>query len=166
VSAGGVSDRPENRPAEVAGGLPARCLELLGPFDGALAVAAPRAPRMASALALRAVPSGGAAGAAIVIFLGTRGDSRERRAVLAELGRRLSIGAPLVLVDHNQPRAWWRRALGVVRLAVAGLGPARARYPAARELAAAGFRVERLRLACGERVQLVAARRRADRRDG
>jgi hypothetical protein len=40
-----------------------------------------------------------------------------------------------------------------------GLRPSRARYPAARELAALGFAVERLRLACGERVQLVVARR-------
>ena len=37
--------------------------------------------------------------------------------------------------------------------------PARARYPAAQEAQAAGFEVARLRLADGERIQLVMARR-------
>ena len=36
---------------------------------------------------------------------------------LARLRARLPDGAPLVLIDHNQPRAWWRRLLGVVVLA-------------------------------------------------
>jgi hypothetical protein len=36
----------------------------------------------------------------------------------------------------------------------------RARYPTAREIAARGFEVERLRLLDGERLQLVRARRR------
>ena len=40
------------------------------------------------------------------------------------------------------------------------LPPARARYPAARELGALGLAVERLWLDGGERVQLVRARRR------
>jgi len=64
-----------------------------------------------------------------------------------------------VLVDHNQPRVLWRRGLGILALAAARCAPSRARYPAARELAALGFAVERLRLACGERVQLVLFRR-------
>jgi hypothetical protein len=65
-----------------------------------------------------------------------------------------------VLVDHNQPRRLWRRLIGIATLAASGFAPARARYPAARELAVLGFLIERLRLACGERVQIVAARRR------
>jgi len=97
-------------------------------------------------------------GAAIASFLGAADGPAARQAVLASLRARLSPGAPLLLIDHNQPRAWWRRAVGVVALAVRGLPAARARYPAARELAALGLPVERLRLACGERVQLVLAR--------
>src|SRR5207253_1017999 len=81
-------------------------------------------------------------------------------AMLAALRNRLPAGAPLVLLDHSQPRALWRRAVGILVLAARGLAPSRARYPAARELAAIGFAVERLRLACGERVQMVVARRR------
>jgi hypothetical protein len=54
---------------------------------------------------------------------------------------------------------WLRRLAAHAALAARGLGTARARCPAARELAALGFAIERLRLAAGERVQLVAARR-------
>jgi len=71
-----------------------------------------------------------------------------------------TASAPVVLLDHGQPRALWRRVVGAAVLALRGLGPARARYPAARELAALGFAVERMCLACGERVQIVLARRR------
>jgi hypothetical protein len=80
--------------------------------------------------------------------------------VLETVARRLPAGAPLVLVDHNQPRAVWRRLVALPWLLAAGLGPARARYPAARELRDAGFGVERLRLEDGERMQIVVARRR------
>ena len=147
----------------MTGALAARCLALLGPLDGRVAVVGPGAGRVAAALP-RATPLARAdesAAAAIVAFLGARADPAARRADLARLRARLADGSPLVLIDHNQPRAWWRRLLGVVVLASRGLGPARARYPAARELAALGLDVERLRLACGERVQLVVARRGA-----
>jgi hypothetical protein len=70
------------------------------------------------------------------------------------------VGGALVVVDHNQPRACWRRVVGTALLAARGIPPARARHPVAREVAAHGFAVERLRLAAGERVQLVLARRR------
>jgi hypothetical protein len=126
-----------------------------------VAVAGALQVRLAAALAAQ-TPVAGEADApagAIVVFLGQRAHPAARQAALRILQRRLPAGAPLVLVDHNQPRARWRRALATIRLAVRGLGPARARYPAARELAALGFAVEQLRLACGERVQLVAARR-------
>jgi hypothetical protein len=87
-------------------------------------------------------------------------EGARRRARLDALAARLPGGAPLVVVDHNQPRTWWRRTLGVAGLAVRGLGASRARHPVAREVHERGFAVERLRLACGERVQLVLARRR------
>jgi hypothetical protein len=141
--------------------LAARCLDLLGPFDGTLAVVGPHAVRVTSALPRRMLLAGREepAAAAIVTFLGAAGDPTVRQALLAGLQARLPEGTPVVLIDHNQPRTWWRRVLGVAALAVRGLGPARARYPAARELAALGLDVERLRLAHGERVQLVLARR-------
>ena len=97
---------------------------------------------------------------AVVVFLGAAPGPAKRQAALRAVERRLPPGAPLVLVDHNQPRALWRRALAVLQLAVRGLPAARARYPAARELGALGFAVERLWLDGGERVQLVRARRR------
>ena len=141
--------------------LAARALGLLGPVTGPVAVVAPRAPRLAAALAARAplATDGAPAAAAIVSFLGAPAHPADRQAALSALARRLPAGAPLVLVDHNQPRVFWRRGLGILALAAAGSAPSRARYPAARELAALGFAVERLRLACGERVQLVVARR-------
>jgi hypothetical protein len=138
--------------------LAARVVELLGPVQGGVLVTAE--PRLDAALASRLPPANGAAaGGAVVSFLGARTGPAERQAALSGLRARLPAGAPLLVVDHNQPRDAWRRALSVFALLAAGLGPARARYPVARELAAAGFRVERLRLACGERVQLVLGRR-------
>jgi hypothetical protein len=139
----------------------ARSLALLGPLDGRVAVVGPGAGRVAAALPRATLaPADEPPAAAIVVFLGARADPVARRADLGRLQARLAEGSALVLIDHNQPRGWWRRALGVLALATRGLGPARARYPAARELAALGLDVERLRLACGERVQLVVARRR------
>ncbi len=141
--------------------LAARCVALLGSPDGRLAVVGARAERVRAALPPRTAFAGidDEAAAAIVSFLGVRDGPAARQAILAALRARLRPGAPLVLVDHNQPRAWWRRWVGALVLALRGLPPARARYPAARELAALGLDVERLRLACGERVQLVVARR-------
>lgn len=145
----------------IAARLAARCLALLGPVAGPVAIAAPRAPRLAAALAGRlGAAAAETPAAAVVVFLNSPARPHERQALLAELRRRLVPGAPLVLVDHSQPRARWRRLGARIGLALVGLPPARARYPAARELAALGFAVERLRLACGERVQLVAARTR------
>jgi hypothetical protein len=93
-----------------------------------------------------------------VSFVGVDADPAARRALLDGVRRSLSPGAPLVLVDHNQPRRLVGRIIGVAMLLARGLSPSRARYPAARELAALGFTVERLRFEQGERVQLVAAR--------
>jgi hypothetical protein len=141
--------------------LAARALALIGPAAGPLTVVAPRARRLARAVerATQVAADGDAPGAALVVLLGVNAAPWDRQETLRATQRRLPSGAPLVLVDHNQPRAAWRRALAVVPLLAAGLGPSRARYPAARELAALGFAVERLRLSCGERVQLVVARR-------
>ena len=152
-----------DRALPVTRALAARCLTLLGPFDGPLALAGPGAVRLASALP-DGVPRAGAGqrpAAALVTFLGAPAAPAARQAVLAELRGRLAPGAPLLVVDHNQPRQWWRRGLGAAVLLARGLPPARARYPAARELAALGLVVERLRLARGERIQLVAARDRS-----
>jgi hypothetical protein len=141
--------------------LAAHCLALLGRPGGPLAVAGPGAARVAAAL-----PSGTAviadverAAGAIASFLGAAAPPAARRATLVAVRDRLPPGARLVRLDHNQPRSWWQRAVGVAALALRGLPPARARYPAARELASLGLDVERLRLAQGERVQLVVARR-------
>jgi energy-converting hydrogenase Eha subunit E len=141
--------------------LAARARTLLGPVHGPVAIVMPHAPRLADALATTLSPAEGAtaAAAAVVAFLGDGAGPAERQTLLRSLATRLPVGAPLVLLDHNQPRAWWRRAVGTVRLAAGGFRPARARYPAARELAVLGFGVEQLRLECGERVQLVLARR-------
>jgi len=143
-----------------AGRLAATCLALLGPVPGPLEVSVPCAPRLAAALAARAARAraGEEPAGAVVAFLGMAARPAERQATLRALRRRMPAGAPLVLLDHNRPRRWWRRGMAFLALAAAGLRPARARYPVARELAALGFAVERLRLACGERVQLVVAR--------
>ena len=142
--------------------LAARCLAVLGPVAGPVAVVVPRAPRLRAALATRlpVARDGDGPRAAVVAFLGAPAEPAERRGVLDGLHQSLPANAPLLLVDHNQPRTLLRRTLGWLALATAGLGPSRARYPSARELAARGFTVDRLRLACGERVQLVLARRR------
>lgn len=138
-----------------------RCIALLGPVAGPVAVAGPGAARLRAALAaeVRVAADDADAGAAVVSFWGAPARAAERRAVLEAVGRRLSPGAPLVVVDHNQPRTVWRRLLALPMLLAARLGPARARYPAARELRTVGFVVDRLRLDDGERMQLVGARR-------
>ncbi len=141
--------------------LAARCLALLGPLEGPLAVVGPHAARLTAALPPHTplAHDGAGAAAAIATFLGAGDGPADRQQILAAVRARLPMGAPLVLLDHNQPRTWWRRLVGVAALTLRGLPPARARYPAARELATLGLRIERLRLARGERVQLVVARR-------
>lgn len=137
-------------------------LALLGPLDGPVVVAEPGAwwgARVRLAGLRTADLTEPIAAAGLVSFIGARTPAALRVCTLDALQARLPVGAPLVLVDHNQPRQWWRRPLALVLLAARGLPPSRARYPAARELDGAGFRVESLRLAEGERVQVVLARR-------
>lgn len=141
--------------------LAAQALALVPPDARPIAVVSPGLPALCAALAASAAVAGDgdAPRAAVVAFLGAPARPAERQSVLRALERWLPTGAPLVVVDHNQPRTWWRRAIGVLRLACRGLGAGRARYPAAREVAALGFHVERLCLTAGEGIQLVVARR-------
>ena len=139
--------------------LAARCVELLDGVGGPIAVSAP--PEVASAVAAQVpIAHDGAVVGAVCVLLGTRIDESARAAAWDALAARLASGAPVVVVDHNQPRTLARRAIGVLALAARGLSPKRARYPVAREVNAHGFTIERLRLEDGERVQLVLARRR------
>lgn len=141
--------------------LAARCVELLGTVDGAVAISAAGPMQTALATRVRAAAPGDPAVAACCVLVGERIDDEARRVRLAALAARLCDGAPLVVVDHNQPRAWWRRVFGALVLLAHGHAPERARHPVARAVQAAGFVVERIRFADGERVQLVVARRRA-----
>jgi hypothetical protein len=108
---------------------------------------------------------------ALLSLLGADPPPAERRALLGEVARVLAPGAALVVVDHNRPR---RRASALAALlrapAIPGASAAarwrRAAYPTAREVQSAGLAVERLRLAVGERVQLVLARAPGGRASG
>jgi hypothetical protein len=85
-------------------------------------------------------------------------------AALARAEASLAAEGTLVVVDHNRPRRLAAALTAVLRSpGVPGATPAtrwrRLAHPTARAVQAAGFRVERLRLAAGERVQVVFARR-------
>ena len=140
--------------------LAARCVELLDGVGGPIAVSAP--PDVAAELSARVAvaPDDAQIAGAVYVLLGTRIDEPARVAAWDTLGARLASGAPVVVVDHNQPRTLARRALGVLALAARGLPPKRARHPVAREVNGHGFTIERLRLEDGERVQILLARRR------
>jgi hypothetical protein len=137
------------------------CRALLRFGDGPVLVEGPNAAAWREALAAggTGVVTAGPARAAVIVLLGEPGDPAGRARLLAAVANRLVPGAPVVLVDHNQPRAPWRRVPAGLALLARGLPPRRACYPAARELAAAGFTIDCLRLAAGERVQLVRAHR-------
>ena len=140
--------------------LAARCVELLDGVGGPIAVSAP--PDVVAALAARMAVArdDGPISGAVCVLLGARIDEPARVAAWDALAARLASGAPVVVVDHNQPRTLARRALGMLVLAARGLPPERARHPVAREVNAHGFTIDRLRLEDGERVQLILARRR------
>lgn len=144
----------------------ARAVSLLGRAAGTALVLGPRPDAWEAALrsaGWAVAADGEGAAAALVSFVGERENETLRLGRLAAARARLGVDAPLVLVDHNQPRPRWRRVVGWLALALHGLSPGRGRTAAARQLDAAGFRVECLRLAAGERVQLVLARREAER---
>jgi hypothetical protein len=140
--------------------LAARCVELLDGVAGPIAVSAP--PAVIDAIAARVAVAGEdeTIAGAVCVLLGEAVDEAARAKKWTTLAARLAVDAPLVVVDHNQPRTAWRRLVGAVALALAGQGPARARHPTAREVHAHGFTIDCLRLDDGERVQLVRARRR------
>src|SRR5262249_38985263 len=105
--------------APVTRALAARALELLGPLDGSLPVVGHRPHRRAAALGAQVpIAAGDVATAAVVTFLGAGAAPAERQALVASLG--LPAGAPVVLLDHNQPRTPWRRVLGIAALALRG----------------------------------------------
>ncbi len=91
--------------------------------------------------------------------------SPEARArALRELAAALPPGTVVVVVDHNRPRRLAAAVGALVRPPwVPGWSPAarwrRLAHPTARELRDAGFRIDRLRLVAGERVQVVVVTR-------
>ena len=97
--------------------LAARCLALLEPFDGRIAVVGPHADRVSAALprGTQVANPDEPPAAAIVTFLGARDGPAARQACLGRLRSSLARGAPLVLIDHNQPRAWSRCSPGASR---------------------------------------------------
>ena len=139
-----------------------RVVELLGGHEP-IAVGEPNATRWRSALAAsgaRVARDAEPVPSAMVCFLGEPGDTVRRVERLDGLRARLEPGGRLVVLDHNQPRRRPGRVGATLWLWRQGLGPARARYPTAREVAAHGFVVETLHLEAGERVQIVVARLR------
>ncbi len=109
-------------------------------------------------------PRTGGGGATVVSIVGLDPSPEERRRVLSGLAAVLAPDSRLIVVDHNRPR---RMAAALAALAaspsVPGASPAarwrRLACPTAREVQAAGFRVEQLRFVAGERVQVVVATR-------
>jgi SAM-dependent methyltransferase len=123
-----------------------------------------RVTRLAARAPLVLPMADGSVGALTLWLLGERGAAEVRAALLGELARVCAPGGVLVAVDHNRPRRRWAALRAVVAAPrPAGGTPAarwrRLAYPTAREIRAAGFVIERLRLAAGERVQVVWGRR-------
>jgi len=108
-------------------------------------------------------PPGSALRYVVLSMVGHAAPAAERTLVLARIGGVLAPEGTLVVVDHNRPRrsvAALRALLGAPR--VPGASPAtrwrRLAHPTAREVQGAGFRVDRLRFAAGERLQIVIAK--------
>lgn len=106
---------------------------------------------------------GTAAAWTLVSFVSADPSTDARRIALADAARRLPEGGTVVVMDHNRPRSRLAALAALARSpALPGVAPAarwrRQGHPTAREVQDAGFRVDRLRLVAGERVQLVFAR--------
>ena len=107
-------------------------------------------------------PHADAIGATAVSLIGLDPEPEDRRQVFAALADALAPSGVLVVVDHNRPR---RTSAVFGALAGAPWVPGwtlagrwrRLARPTAREVQAAGFRVEKLRLVASERVQVVVA---------
>jgi SAM-dependent methyltransferase len=100
----------------------------------------------------------------VLSFLGDASEGDRRDLLLAEVVRIVAPAAHMIVVDHNRPR---RRAAALAAL-LRSPRPARVQplaawrrlaYPTAREVHAAGFTVDRLRLAAAERIQVIFAHR-------
>lgn len=111
----------------------------------------------------RDVPSADASRSHLVLSLvGYAAPDAERERLFAALATRIAPSRVLIVIDHNRPRrfaAALRALVGTPWLP--GWSPAarwqRLAAPTARLVQAAGFRVEQLRLAADERIQIVAA---------
>ncbi len=143
--------------------------ELGGPPDVVLTVAN-GAVEFASAFGASArrlhVPAplaAGTIGSAALSLVGDASSAETRRRILADVLEAVRPGGVVAVVDHNRPRRTLQAAAALLRRPrVPGVTPAarwrRAARSVARELQAAGATVERLRLAAGERLQIVVAR--------
>jgi hypothetical protein len=102
---------------------------------------------------------------AVSSFVARSPSPAARSTELADAARGLAADGTLVVMDHNRPRRRLMALLALLRSPrIPGIAPRgrwrRPAYPTAREVQTVGFRVERLRLVAGERVQIVFARRR------
>ena len=105
-----------------------------------------------------------AAAALAVVLIGSDPSPTDRQRTFARLAAALVPDGYLVVVDHNRPRRLGAALTALVRTPwLPGWVPSRRwrrlACPTAREVQAAGLRVERLRLVAGERAQVVVARR-------
>ena len=99
----------------------------------------------------------------LVSFVGSALPAAERRRLLGDARRVLAPEGRLLVVDHNRPR---RRLAALAALVASPAPPGgspgarwrRLAYTTAREVQDSGVVIEALRLAAGERVQLVIAR--------
>jgi hypothetical protein len=137
-------------------------LALLGPLDGPVVVAEPGAwwaarVRVAGLRTADLVEP--TAAAALVSFVGARTPPALRRPHARRVARAAPVGAPLVLVDHNQPRQWWRRPLACCCCAVARLAPSGRGIPRRASSTHPAFGSSNCGWRDGERVQVVLARR-------
>jgi len=108
-------------------------------------------------------PPGSALRYVVLSMVGHAAPAAERTLVLVRIEGVLASEGTLVVVDHNRPRRSWaafRALVGGPRAPGIWL-PTRWRrlaHPTAREVQGAGFRVDRLRFAAGERLQIVIAK--------
>jgi hypothetical protein len=121
-----------------------------------------RSPTAGAPSPLELALTGTCCDAAVLWMLGVRAVGEGRRRVLGELLTAIRPGGMIVVVDHNRPRRRWQRTRNRLWCLLRGIiRDARVSYPTAREVRAAGFEDVTLRLAFGERVQIVCGRRPA-----
>jgi SAM-dependent methyltransferase len=156
-----------------AGGSPFLLVELTS-LDASCRIVATRSSFLTgrrTAGAVRCDPSAlpiatGSLSRVALSFLGDDPTAPRRQAALRELRRALAPGGLLLVVDHNRPRGRAQAFAALLRQPRVsgrslGLRWRRLAYPVAREAHASGFTVDALRLALGERVQMIVARKAA-----